>query len=98
MSATRAAAARLTLDADLAVRVAELDAAHPPGAPGAGIFRSAAAVEVARSAVGTWTLSLAAQAAGQSEAGVVAAVLYKLGYGTATSCRDRALEIVGGAS
>lgn len=87
MSGRRAAEALLELDTELAVRVAELPQAYDYG-------KREQALQIVRECVlGTWTLTLAARAAGVTEEVVVSALLYRLHIGSTVVCQGEARRL-----
>jgi hypothetical protein len=84
MSGKRAAEALLELDTELAASVAELS-------QGYSFNKRDQVLQIVRECVlGTWTLTLAARAAGVAEEVVVSALLHKLRIGSTCICRGEA--------
>jgi hypothetical protein len=86
MSAVRAARALLWHDADLAAFAASIPAPHSPR------HREIVTYYVRNYVMNTWTLTLAAEAAGETEEQVIAALLHlePLRIGTTCICRGEA--------
>ncbi|MBP6776235.1 MAG: hypothetical protein KA151_03170 [Piscinibacter sp.] len=88
MSARRAAVALMNHDADIAEKIAEYFADRRPY-----FAKSETGEAIVASAAGTWTLTLAADAAGVTERQVLAAIAQQLHLGTSCVCRGIAERI-----
>lgn len=92
MSASAAAAALIQHDADIAAQVVRFDRTDDENRY--RLSRRDEGVAILESALGTWTLALAAAAANVSELQVLTAMAYQLNLGTLPVCRGIAARLV----